>query len=156
LREGRLAGAALDVYPVEPKSDKEEFVSPLRGLENVILTPHIGGSTEEAQDNIGREVADKLARFLAAGTTRSAVNFPEIPHMDKTAVSRVLNVHRNEPGVIASMNAEFARHGLNIVAQQLQTRGPVGYAITDVDGPIAPEIMASLCAAPATIRCHLI
>jgi D-3-phosphoglycerate dehydrogenase len=156
LRSGKLGGAALDVYPVEPKSDKEEFVSPLRGLENVILTPHIGGSTEEAQDNIGREVSDKLARFLKAGTTRSAVNFPEVPHVEKQAASRILNVHRNEPGVIARMNAEFAAHGLNIVAQQLQTRGTIGYAITDIDGPIAPDLMAKLCGAPATIRCHLI
>jgi D-3-phosphoglycerate dehydrogenase len=156
LRGGKLAGAALDVYPVEPKSEKEEFISPLRGLENVILTPHIGGSTEEAQDNIGREVADKLARFLKAGTTRSAVNFPEVPHIEKQARSRILNVHRNEPGVIARMNAEFAGHGLNIVAQQLQTRGAIGYAITDVDAVMTPELMAKLCSAPATIRCQLI
>lgn len=156
LRGGRLGGAAIDVFPVEPKSEKEEFVSPLRGIENLILTPHIGGSTEEAQANIGREVAHKLARFLAAGTTRSAVNFPEVPHMEKQAISRILNVHRNEPGVIAAMNAGFAEHGLNIVAQQLQTRGPIGYAITDVDAPIPTDLMARLCAAPASIRCHLI
>ena len=156
IREGKLAGAALDVYPVEPKSEKEEFVSPLRGLENVILTPHIGGSTEEAQDNIGREVADKLARFLKAGTTRSAVNFPEIPHIEKEVQSRILHVHRNEPGVIARMNADFAESGLNIVAQQLQTRGAIGYAITDVDGPISDALMKKLCQEPATIRCHLV
>lgn len=156
LRDSRLGGAAIDVFPVEPKSEKEEFITPLRELENVILTPHIGGSTEEAQDNIGREVALKLARFLKAGTTRSAVNFPEIPHRDKQAVSRILNVHRNEPGVIARMNAEFAGSGLNIVAQQLQTRGELGYAITDVDAPIPEDLMARLCASPATVRCHLV
>lgn len=156
LRTSKLAGAAIDVFPVEPKSEKEEFVSVLRQLENVILTPHIGGSTEEAQENIGREVALKLTRFLTAGTTRSAVNFPEIPHQEKHAVSRVLNVHRNEPGVIARMNAEFAASGLNIVAQQLQTRGDIGYAITDVDAPIPPELMARLCASSATVRCHLV
>lgn len=156
LRNGRLAGAALDVYPVEPKSENEEFISPLRGLDNVILTPHIGGSTEEAQDNIGREVADKLARFLKAGTTRSAVNFPEIPHQEKSAQSRILHVHRNEPGVIAAMNADFAAAGLNIVAQQLQTRGPVGYAVTDVEGPIPDALLTHLCNAPATIRCKLL
>lgn len=156
LREGKLAGAALDVYPVEPKSEHEEFVSPLRGLENVILTPHIGGSTEEAQDNIGREVADKLARFLKAGTTRSAVNFPEIPHIEKEVKSRILHVHRNEPGVIARMNADFAEAGLNIVAQQLQTRGAIGYAITDVDGTISDALLKKLCKEPATVRCHLV
>jgi D-3-phosphoglycerate dehydrogenase len=156
LRAGKLAGAALDVYPVEPKSEKEEFVSPLRGLENVILTPHIGGSTEEAQDNIGREVADKLARFLKAGTTRSAVNFPEIPHIEKEVKSRILHVHKNEPGVIARMNADFADSALNIVAQQLQTRGAIGYAITDVDGPISDTLMNRLCKDPAAIRCHLV
>jgi D-3-phosphoglycerate dehydrogenase / 2-oxoglutarate reductase len=156
LNAGKLAGAALDVYPVEPKSEKEEFVTPLRGLENVILTPHIGGSTEEAQDNIGREVADKLARFLKAGTTRSAVNFPEIPHIEKEVQSRILHVHRNEPGVMARTNADFAEAGLNIVAQQLQTRGAIGYAITDVDGPISDALMKKLCMEPATIRCHLV
>jgi D-3-phosphoglycerate dehydrogenase len=156
LTDRKLAGAALDVYPVEPRSEKEEFVSPLRGLENVILTPHIGGSTEEAQDNIGREVADKLARFLKAGTTRSAVNFPEIAHLEKEVKSRILHVHRNEPGVIARMNAQFADSGLNIVAQQLQTRGAIGYAITDVDAPISDALMAKLCSAAATIRCQLI
>jgi D-3-phosphoglycerate dehydrogenase len=156
LREGRIAGAALDVYPVEPKSEHEEFVSPLRGLENVILTPHIGGSTEEAQDNIGREVADKLARFLKAGTTRSAVNFPEIAHIEKEVKSRILHVHRNEPGVIARMNADFAGAGLNIVAQQLQTRGAIGYAITDVDGAISDALLKKLCKEPATVRCHLV
>lgn len=156
LVEGRLAGAALDVFPHEPKSEKETFESPLRGLDNVILTPHIGGSTEEAQANIGREVAEKLVRFLTAGTTRSAVNFPEIAHQAKEVVSRILNVHRNEPGVIARMNAEYAAVGLNIVAQHLQTRGAIGYAITDVDEPVSPELMRKLCSAPAVIRCQLI
>lgn len=156
LLEKRLAGAALDVFPVEPRNDKEEFVSPLRGLDNVILTPHIGGSTEEAQENIGREVADKLARFLKAGTTRWAVNFPEIAHVEKEARSRVLHVHRNEPGVIARMNADFAEAGLNIVAQHLQTRGPIGYVITDVDAVIPKELLQRLCSEPATIRCELV
>lgn len=156
LREKRIAGAALDVFPVEPRNDREEFVSPLRGLDNVILTPHIGGSTQEAQENIGREVADKLARFLRAGTTRWAVNFPEIPHVEKEARSRVLNMHRNEPGVIARMNADFAQAGLNIVAQYLQTRGPIGYVITDVDAKISAELLQKLRSEPATIRCDLI
>jgi D-3-phosphoglycerate dehydrogenase / 2-oxoglutarate reductase len=156
LCEKKLAGAALDVFPVEPNNDKEEFVSPLRGLENVILTPHIGGSTEEAQENIGREVSEKLARFLKAGTTRWAVNFPEIPHLEKETRSRVLHVHRNEPGVIARMNADFAAAGLNIVAQHLQTRGPIGYVITDVDAEISGELLKTLRDEPATIRCELI
>lgn len=156
LREKRLAGAALDVFPVEPRNDKEEFVSPLRGLDNVILTPHIGGSTQEAQENIGREVAEKLARFLKAGTTRWAVNFPEISHVEKEAKSRVLHVHRNEPGVIARMNADFAEAGLNIVAQHLQTRGALGYVITDVDAVITEELLQKLRNEPATIRCELV
>jgi D-3-phosphoglycerate dehydrogenase len=156
LKEGALAGAALDVFPTEPRSEKEEFKSPLRGLDNVILTPHIGGSTEEAQENIGREVADKLTRFLTAGTTRWAVNFPEIPHLEKEVLSRILHVHRNEPGVIAKLNADFAYSNLNIVAQQLQTRGSIGYAITDVDEPISETLMDKLRSVPTTIRCHLI
>jgi D-3-phosphoglycerate dehydrogenase len=156
LRSGKLAGAALDVYPSEPRSEKEEFITPLRGLENVILTPHIGGSTEEAQQNIGREVSDKLARYLSAGTTRSAVNFPEVAHQQKEVMSRILHVHRNEPGVIARMNALFAEGGLNIVAQHLQTRGAIGYAVTDVDAPIDQSLMKKLCGESATIRCHLV
>ena len=156
LVERRLAGAALDVFPKEPRSEKEEFVTPLRGLDNVILTPHIGGSTEEAQANIGQEVAEKLVRFLDAGTTRSSVNFPEIAHQAKEVVSRILNVHRNEPGVIARMNAEYAALGLNIVAQHLQTRGAIGYAITDVDEVVPPDLIRKLCSAPAVIRCQLI
>ncbi|HJV85383.1 MAG TPA: phosphoglycerate dehydrogenase [Noviherbaspirillum sp.] len=156
LREKRLAGAALDVFPAEPRNDKEEFISPLRDLDNVILTPHIGGSTEEAQENIGREVAQKLARFLKAGTTRFAVNFPEIPYLEKETKSRVLHIHRNEPGVIARMNADFAQAGLNIVAQHLQTRGPIGYVITDVDDGISAQLLQKLRAEPATIRCDLI
>ncbi len=156
LRHKKLAGAALDVFPMEPGSEKDEFISPLRGLDNVILTPHIGGSTEEAQENIGREVADKLVRFLRAGTTRSAVNFPEISYLRKEALSRVLHMHRNEPGVIARMNAAFATNGLNIVAQQLQTKGEIGYAMTDVDAPITKELMTELRGTPATIRCEFL
>ena len=156
LRQKKLAGAALDVFPTEPGNEKEEFISPLRGLDNVILTPHIGGSTEEAQANIGREVADKLARFLHAGTTRSAVNFPEISYLPKNVGSRILHIHRNEPGVIAHMSAVFAESGLNIVAQHLQTRAEIGYAMTDVDTPITEELMAQLRCVPATIRCELL
>jgi D-3-phosphoglycerate dehydrogenase len=156
LVEKRLGGAALDVFPVEPRNEKEEFISPLRGLDNVILTPHIGGSTEEAQENIGREVADKMTRFLKAGTTRGAVNFPEISHVEKNTRSRVLNVHRNVPGVIARMNADFAEAGLNIVAQHLQTSGAIGYVITDVDAEISKELLQKLCNEPATIRCDLV
>ncbi len=155
LREGQLGGAALDVFPVEPKNEQEEFISPLRELDNVILTPHIGGSTEEAQENIGREVADKLVRFLTSGTTRFAVNFPEIRHTAKEVSSRLLHVHRNEPGVIARLNADFAENGLNIVAQHLQTRGPIGYVITDVDGIISDALLAKLRQAPSVIRCYL-
>lgn len=156
LREKRLGGAAIDVFPKEPANAQEEFVSPLRGMENVILTPHIGGSTEEAQENIGREVADKLVRFLTSGTTRFAVNFPEIPHLEKQTGSRVLHVHRNEPGVIARMNADFAQAGLNIVAQHLQTKGTLGYVMTDVDGGISAELLSKLRGEPGTIRCELI
>jgi D-3-phosphoglycerate dehydrogenase len=156
LVEKRLAGAALDVFPVEPRNNQEEFMSPLRGLDNVILTPHIGGSTEEAQENIGREVADKLTRFLEAGATRWAVNFPQISHIEKDAKTRVLNVHRNEPGVIARMNADFAEAGLNIVAQHLQTSGSIGYVITDVDAEISQALLQKLCSDPATIRCQVV
>jgi D-3-phosphoglycerate dehydrogenase len=156
LHQKKLAGAAIDVFPVEPSGEKEEFISPLRGLDNVILTPHIGGSTEEAQENIGREVADKLARFLTSGTTRSAVNFPEISHFERQTHSRILHIHRNEPGVIARMNSLFATAGLNIVAQQLQTRGELGYVVTDIDALVGKTLLDQLRQCPALIRCELL
>jgi len=156
LTSGRLAGAALDVFPTEPKSVDEPLASPLIGLPNVLLTPHIGGSTQESQENIGREVAEKLVRFLQAGTTKSAVNFPELPYLEPAGAARILHVHRNAPGALGALDNLLAEHGLNIVSQSLQTRGQIGYVVTDVDGDVSDLVMAALRSHPVTVRCDLV
>ena len=153
LVSGHLAGAALDVFPSEPKSVDEPLDSPLRGLSNVILTPHVGGSTQESQENIGREVAEKLVRFAQTGTTKGAVNFPELSYQDAEGHTRLLHMHRNLPGALAALDNLLAEHGLNIVSQRLQTQGEIGYVITDVDGPVGDAVMAALRAHPVTVRC---
>jgi len=155
LTSGHLAGAALDVFPTEPKSVDEPLGSPLIGLPNVLLTPHIGGSTQESQENIGREVAEKLVRFLQAGTTKSAVNFPELPYLEPAGAARILHVHRNAPGALGALDNMLAEHGLNIVSQSLQTRGQIGYVVTDVDGEVSDTVMAALRGHPVTVRCDL-
>jgi len=156
LQSGHLSGAALDVFPVEPKSRDEALDSPLLGMHNVILTPHIGGSTQEAQENIGREVAEKLVRFVLSGTTKGAVNFPEVPYHPAEGGARILHVHRNEPGALGTLSNLMADHGLNIVSQQLQTRGAVGYVVSDVDGDVDEAVVQALRAHPITVRCDLV
>ncbi|MDN5842897.1 MAG: phosphoglycerate dehydrogenase [Alcaligenaceae bacterium] len=155
LKSGHIAGAAIDVFPTEPKSRDEPLDSPLRGISNVILTPHIGGSTQESQENIGREVAEKLKRYLAGGATKGAVNFPEIAPHEQTGVARILHIHQNVPGAMGALSNLMGEFGLNIVSQQLQTRGKVGYAITDVDGEVTDQVIEGLRAHPITIRCDL-
>ncbi|MEM8784504.1 MAG: phosphoglycerate dehydrogenase [Pseudomonadota bacterium] len=137
LATGHLAGAAIDVFPAEPRAKDDEFVSPLRGLRNVILTPHIGGSTEEAQANIGVEVADKLVRFSDNGSTLGAVNFPEadLP-VKRQGLTRFVHIHRNIPGVISAIAEVFSTRSINLVAQYLQTDPEIGYVVVDVDAPI--------------------
>lgn len=156
LKSGHLAGAALDVFPTEPKGPNEPLASPLIGLPNVLLTPHIGGSTQESQENIGREVAEKLVRFLQAGTTKGAVNFPELPYQEPAGEARILHVHRNAPGALGTLDNLLAEQGLNIVSQSLQTRGQVGYVITDVDGEVSDAVLATLRNHPITVRCDLV
>ena len=153
LKSGHLAGAALDVFPTEPKSADEPLASPLIGLPNVILTPHIGGSTQESQENIGREVAEKLVRFLQAGTTKGAVNLPELPYLEQAGATRILHVHRNAPGALGTLDNLMAQHGLNIVSQTLQTKGQIGYVITDVEGQVDDLVMTTLRDHPITVRC---
>jgi D-3-phosphoglycerate dehydrogenase len=156
LASKHLAGAALDVFPTEPKGVDEPLASPLIGMPNVILTPHIGGSTQESQENIGREVAEKLVRYLQAGTTKGAVNFPELPFTERAGTARILHIHRNLPGALGTLDNLLAQHGLNILSQNLQTLGDIGYVITDVDGMVNDDIMQSLCSHPVTIRCQRI
>lgn len=156
LESGHLSGAALDVFPVEPKSRDEALASPLIGLRNVILTPHIGGSTQESQENIGREVAEKLSRFLLSGTTKGAVNFPEISYQEQIGTARILHVHRNLPGAMGTLSNLMAEQGLNIVSQQLQTRGQIGYVISDVEGTVDDKVVTLLRDHPITVRCDVV
>lgn len=156
LKSGHLSGAALDVFPVEPKSRDEALDSPLRGMPNVILTPHIGGSTQESQENIGREVAEKLVSYLQTGATKGSVNFPEVAYKERTGDSRILHVHRNVPGAMGALSGVVANHGLNIVAQHLQTRGPIGYVISDVEGEVNDAVISELRSNPVTVRCELV
>jgi D-3-phosphoglycerate dehydrogenase / 2-oxoglutarate reductase len=158
LRRGHLAGAAIDVFPVEPKGNDEEFHSPLRGLDNVILTPHIGGSTVEAQANIGVEVAEKLVRYSDNGSTATAVNFPEVtlPEHAGTGKCRLLHVHRNVPGVLAHINEKFGRRGVNISAQYLQTDERIGYCVMDVDAAASEIAIDELQTVTGTIRARLL
>ncbi len=156
LETGHLSGAAIDVFPTEPKSANEPLNSPLIGMRNVILTPHIGGSTQESQENIGREVAEKLVRFIKSGTTKGAVNFPEIPYQEPAGTARILHVHRNLPGAIGTLSSLMAEHGLNIVSQQLQTLGQIGYVVSDVEGRVDDAVITSLRDHPITVRCELV
>lgn len=156
LSSGHLSGAALDVFPTEPKSRDEALDSPLRGMDNVVLTPHIGGSTQESQENIGREVAEKLVTYLKTGASKGSVNFPEVSAREAVGKARILFVHKNLPGAMGALSGMMAERGLNIVSQRLQTRGHIGYAITDVDGKVDDSVMEALQAHAVTIRCELI
>jgi D-3-phosphoglycerate dehydrogenase len=133
LKSGHIAGCAIDVFPEEPASNKEKFVSPLQGLKNVILTPHIGGSTEEAQYNIGMEVAESFRRYLKIGSSSGAVNFPNVDLPVGQGASRILNVHRNEPGVLGEINGLISGAGANIQAQYLSTDEKIGYLVMDLE-----------------------
>ena len=156
VESGHLAGAAVDVFPVEPRSRGEQFVSELRGLRNVILTPHVGGSTEEAQQDIGAFVAGKLREYAAAGTTALSVNLPPVhlPRVDGT--DRLLLLHRNTPGVLAAVNGVLAEHGINVEAQVLGTRGGLGYVVTDVAAPQGRAVADALLALPETLRLRVL
>ena len=156
LRSGHLAGAAVDVYPAEPRSNDDPFESPLQGIDSAILTPHVGGSTVEAQQNIGTEVADKLVRYSDNGSTATAVNFPEVTLAAHPGHHRLLHVHRNVPGVMGAVNAVFSATGANVAAQTLQTRGDIGYVVLDVDTAASDEALAALLRVPGTIRARVL
>jgi D-3-phosphoglycerate dehydrogenase len=156
LKSGRIGGAAIDVFPLEPQGNDSRFESPLVGLDNVLLTPHIGGSTLEAQVNIGREVAAKLTRYSDNGSTVSAVNFPEVALPQHTGRCRLLHIHRNVPGVMAKVNERFSAAGINIDAQYLRTNEEVGYVVIDVDSDSSHVGLEALCGIPDTIRCRIL
>lgn len=156
LESKHIAGAALDVYPVEPATNKDPFTSPLQRFDNVILTPHIGASTLEAQENIGIEVANKLVRYSDNGSTLTAVNFPEVSLPVQGQVSRLLHIHRNQPGVLNQINQAFATQNINIAAQYLQTTANIGYVVIDVETERSEEALAMLKAIDGTLRARIL
>jgi D-3-phosphoglycerate dehydrogenase len=159
LTSGQLAGAAIDVFPDEPTGGAQEFLSPLRGMDNVLLTPHVGGSTVEAQENIGIEVAGKLIKYSNNGSTVGAVNFPEVSLPEYPGKHRVLHIHRNQPGVLSAINAVFSEDDINIAGQYLQTDARVGYVVIDIEAPERAEtvsIRRKLELVPGTIRTRIL
>ncbi|WP_263081477.1 phosphoglycerate dehydrogenase [Endozoicomonas sp. Mp262] len=156
LQKGKLLGAAIDVFPEEPYSNNDEFVSPLKGFDNVILTPHVGGSTQEAQQNIGREVAEKLVLYSDNGTTLSSVNFPEVALPAYPGKHRLLHIHRNIPGVLSAINQFFSENNINISGQYLQTNEHVGYVVMDVDAAHSNMALEKLKGIEGTIRCRVL
>jgi D-3-phosphoglycerate dehydrogenase len=151
LVSGRVAGAAIDVFPNEPHGNTSDFVTPLQGVPNVILTPHVGGSTMEAQRDIGRFVATKLADYASLGSSVLSVNLPQIQNTP-SGLTRILHLHRNVPGVLARLNAVIGDHDVNIAGQVLGTRGSLGYVITDLDDQGNTSLVAELEALPETVR----
>ena len=156
IESGHLAGAAVDVFPHEPAGRGEEFVSELRGLDNVILTPHIGGSTEEAQQDIGRYVAGKLRDFVVDGATTMSVNLPHLALPPRPEGHRIAHLHHNVPGVLATINGLLADHKVNIEAQLLGTRGELGYVLTDVSVDYPPDVLEALRNMDETVRVRLL
>jgi D-3-phosphoglycerate dehydrogenase / 2-oxoglutarate reductase len=152
IESGHIAGAAIDVFPREPKGSGDEFVSELRGLPNVILTPHVGGSTEEAQQDIGEFVAGKLSDYVSSGATALSVNLPGLALPATSGTHRLVHIHKNVPGVLASINRVLADHGVNVEGQLLKTRDEYGYVLTDIGTEYSDEVLAELRAMAVTIR----
>ena len=156
LKSKHIAGCAVDVFPIEPASNKEKFHSPLQGLSNVILTPHIGGSTEEAQKAIGIEVAESFRRFLNIGSSSGAVNFPNVDLPVKKGTSRIINVHRNEPGVLGEINTIISKAGANIEGQYLSTDAEIGYLVMDVHSTHAQQLASDIEKLQRSIRTRVV
>ncbi len=156
LREGHLLGAAIDVFPVEPRSNDEEFQSPLREFDNVILTPHVGGSTVEAQENIGLEVSEKMVKYSDNGTSITSVNFPEVALPAHPGIHRLLHVHRNVPGVMTAINQVFSDNSINIAGQYLQTNEKVGYVVIDVEADYSDLALKEIQSVEGTIRARVL
>ncbi len=155
INAGRIVGAAVDVFPHEPKRKGDPFVSELQGLPNVILTPHTGGSTEEAQEAIGQFVATKIRDYLTTGSTTLSVNLPNLA-LENTGASRIAYLHRNVPGVLAKVNQILAAHDVNIEGQLLGTRGDIGYVVTDAGSDVSADVVAELTQLEATVRLRVL
>ena len=156
LKKGHIRGAAIDVFPEEPASINEEFVSPLRRFDNVLLTPHIGGSTAEAQENIGSEVAGKFVKYSDNGSTLSSVNFPEVSLPEHIGTKRLLHIHENRPGILTKLNQIFVEANINIAAQYLQTDPKIGYVVVDVEAEDSNNLLAKLKEIDGTIRARVL
>ncbi len=156
LESGHLGGAGIDVFPVEPRSNDDEFLSPLRRFDNTFLTPHIGGSTIEAQENIGMEVAEKLARYSDNGTSTSSVNFPEVALPAHEGAHRLLHIHHNVPGIMGAINNVFSENRINVSAQFLQTNEAIGYVVIDIDAEYSDMALAKLASIEGTIRSRVL
>jgi D-3-phosphoglycerate dehydrogenase len=156
LNGSHIGGAAIDVFPVEPRSNNDEFISPLRGLDQCILTPHIGGSTQEAQENIGVEVAEKLTRYSDNGTTTSAVNFPEVALPEHEGKHRLLHVHQNIPGIMSAINQAFSESAVNVTGQYLQTLGDTGYVVIDIETDYSKTLINQLSSIEGTLRTRVL
>ncbi len=156
IRSGHLAGAAVDVYPEEPESNRDGFTTPLRGLPNVILTPHVAGSTTEAQAAIGREVAGALIKFVNAGATAGAVNFPQVDLPKTEGLHRILNAHRNVPGVLRDVNRIVSDRGANIRSQVLATDANIGYLVMDLEQDVSDEVKAAIAALETSIKTRIL
>jgi D-3-phosphoglycerate dehydrogenase len=156
LKSGRLAGAAIDVFPEEPETNSDGFKSPLRGLSNVVMTPHIGGSTAEAQEAIGREVGAALIKYVNAGVTTGAVNFPHIDSAPTPGKHRILNVHKNVPGVLRDINRIVSEKGANIAAQVLATDSEIGYLVMDLDQDVSRDVKNAVATLQTSIRTRIL
>ena len=156
LSNGDISGAAVDVYPVEPKKNGEKFVSPLQNLPNVLLTPHIGGSTEEAQENIGEDVSNKLFQFLEKGITNGSHTVPPLALPPQEGTHRILHIHKNVPGVLSAINTQLSAHGINIIAQYLKTNDDIGYVVLDVDKKLSAHATELLKEVKETIKVRLL
>ncbi|MDA1371900.1 MAG: phosphoglycerate dehydrogenase [Proteobacteria bacterium] len=156
LEHSRIAGAAIDVFPSEPKSNDEEFLSPLRRFDNCIITPHVGGSTMEAQENIGIEVSEKLVKYSDNGSSFTSVNFPEVTLPAHPGNHRLLHIHNNVPGVLSEINSVFSETGINIDSQYLQTNARVGYVVIDIHEQYSEMALARLNKIKGTIRCRVL
>jgi D-3-phosphoglycerate dehydrogenase len=156
LQDGLISGAAIDVYPWEPEKNGDKFTTPLQGLPNVILTPHIGGSTEEAQENIGEDVSNKLFQYLETGMTLGSHTVPplSLPHQENT--HRILHIHKNVPGVLSEINGTLSRHNINILAQYLKTNDEIGYVVLDIDKRLSNQALQLLKEVKQTIKTRLL
>lgn len=156
IKDGRLGGAAIDVYPDEPDRNGEHFYTPLQGLSNVLLTPHIGGSTEEAQASIGQDVSSKIISFIERGSTQGSLTVPDLSLPMQEGAHRILHIHHNRPGVLSAINSQLSGAGVNILGQYLKTNESIGYVVLDVDTKLSAEAVALLKTAPETIKVRLV